>query len=74
MDKVLDTIELSKFKTYHEFMRALILEGISGYHFTLDQLNHQLYTLNKEIYEDLCEAAIGYLEMHAPAKIKSFEN
>ena len=55
-------------------MRALILEGISGYHFTLDQLNHQLYTLNKQIYEDLCQTATGYFEMHAPAKIKSFEN
>lgn len=57
---------------YHDFMRALILEGISGYHLTFDQLNHQLYSLNKEIYEDVCQTAIGYFEMHAPANIKSF--
>lgn len=72
MDQVLDKIELSKFNSYHAYMRALILEGVSGDHLTFDRLNHQLYTLNKEIYEDVCQTATGYFEMYAPAKIKSF--
>ena len=59
MDKILGTIEPSKFKTYQDFTWALILEGISGHHLTFDKLNHHLYTLNKEIYEDLCQTAIG---------------
>ena len=55
-------------------MRALILEAISGHNLTFDRLNHQLYTLNKEIYEDLSQTAIGYFEMHAPQKYKFIGN
>ena len=55
-------------------MRALILDAISGHNLTFDRFNHQLYTLNKEIYEDFCQTAIGYFEMHAPQKYKSIGN
>ena len=74
MGKILDTIEPSKFKTYQDFIRALILEGISGHHLTFDRLNNHLYTLNKEIYKDLCQTAIEYFEMHAPTNFESFGN
>ena len=74
MGKILDTIEPSKFKVYQGFMRALILEGISGHHLPFDRLNTHFYTLTKEIYEDLCQTAIGYFEIHAPTNYKSFGN
>ena len=53
MDKILDNIEPSKFKAYQYFLRALILEGISGHYLPFDRLNNHFYTLNKEIYEDV---------------------
>ena len=75
VDTILQNIEPSKFTTYHQlFMRALILEAISGHNLTFDRLSHQLYILNKEIYEDLCQTAIGYFELYAPQKYKSFGN
>lgn len=74
VDTIPQNIKPSKFTTYHHFMRALILEAISGHNLTFDRLNHQLYTLNKEIYENLCQTATGYFEMHAPSKYKSFGN
>lgn len=74
VDTILQNIEPSKFTTYHQFMRALILEAISGHNLTVDRLNHHLYIMNKEIYEGLCQTAIGYFEMHAPQKYKSIGN
>ena len=41
VDTILQNIEPSKFTTYHQlFMRALILEAISGHNLTFDRLNH----------------------------------
>ena len=74
MDKIVDTIEPSKFKAYKDFTRAVILEGISVHNLTFDHLNHQLYILNKKIYEGLCQTAIEYFEIHASAEIKSIGN
>ena len=71
VDNILQNIEPSKFTTHHQFTRALILDAIAGHNSTFDGLNHQLYILNKEIYEDLCQTATGYFEMHAPQKYKS---
>ena len=76
VDTLLRRMDPGQFFSYQEFMRGLILEAISGHDLTFDELNCQLYKLNKEIYEQLCQTAlaIGYFEMYAPPKYKSFGN
>ena len=71
LELLLKEMDPSKYSSYHAFMRALILEGISGYNLTFEELNHQLFKLNKENYEELCQTAISYFDAYAPTKIKS---
>ena len=39
--------------TYKEFMLALLIEALANTNFTFDELNYDLYVLNKEIFNQL---------------------
>jgi len=74
LDQVLQHIDASTLQGYRKFMHDVLIEGISHHNLNFDTLNQQLMTLNKEVYDDLCEKAIVYYDMHATAEIKSFGN
>ena len=53
LENLLRTIQPCQFASYQEFMRALQIEALSNSDFTFDQLNYDLYALNKEIFQRL---------------------
>jgi len=72
LDQVLQHIDASTLQGYRKFIHDVLTEGISHHNLDFDTLNQQLLTLNKKIYDDLCEKAISYYDMNATAEIKSF--
>ena len=53
LENLLRTIQPCQFASYQEFMRALQIEALSNSDFTFEQLNYDLYALNKEIFQRL---------------------
>ena len=74
LDQVLERLDASTLQGYRKFIHDVLTEGISHYNLNFDTINQQLLTMNKEIYEDLCEKAISYYDMYATTEIKSFGN
>ena len=60
MDQLLQRIKPSEFSSYEAFMQALLIEGLSNYYMTFDQLNYKLYELNRTIFNDLSQRSIAY--------------
>lgn len=69
MDQLLKRIKPSEFSSYEEFIQALLIEGLSNYDMTFDQLNYKLYALNGTIFDELSTRSITYNKIFAP---KSF--
>jgi len=72
LDQVIGCLDASTVQGYKKFMHDVFTEGISRYNLNFDTINQQLLALNKELYENLCEKAISYYDMHATTEIKSF--
>ena len=53
LENLLRRVQPCKFASYQEFMRALQIEALSNSDFTFDQLNYDLYALNKEVFQRL---------------------
>ena len=51
MENLLRRVQPCKFAPYKEFMRALQIEALSNSDFTFEELNYDLYALNKEIFQ-----------------------
>ena len=48
-----------------EFMRALLIEALGNTDFTFDQLNYDLYALNKEIFNQLNRETTAFIKLLA---------
>ena len=53
LENLLRRVQPCKFASYQEFMRALQIEALSNSDFTFEELNYDLYALNKEIFQRL---------------------
>ena len=53
MDTLLKKLDPENFSNYKEFIRALLIEALANTEFTFDELNYNLYALNKEIFNQL---------------------
>lgn len=53
LENVLRRVQPCQFSSYQEFMRALLIEALGKSDFTFDQLNYDLYALNKELFNQL---------------------
>ena len=53
LENLLRHVQPCKFASYQEFMRALQIEALSNSDFTFEELNYDLYALNKEIFQRL---------------------
>ena len=51
LENLLRHVQPCKFASYQEFMRALQIEALSNSDFTFQELNYDLYDLNKEIFQ-----------------------
>ena len=62
MDTLLKKLDPGKFSSYHEFIRALLIEGLANTEFTFDELNYNLYALNKEIFNQLNKETTAFFK------------
>ena len=53
MDTLLKKLVPGNVSNYKEFIRALLIEALANTEFTFDELNYNLYALNKEIFNQL---------------------
>lgn len=53
LDSLLRQLDPGQFSSYQAFIRALFLEALANTDFTFDELNYELYALNKEIFNQL---------------------
>jgi len=53
LENLLRKIQPCQFASYQEFMRALQIEALANGNFTFDELNYDLYALNKDIFQRL---------------------
>ena len=53
LELLLSSFSVDALFTYKEFMRALLTEALANTNFTFDELNYDLYALNKEIFNQL---------------------
>ena len=53
LENLLRRVQPCQFASYQEFMRALQIEALSNSDFTFEELNYDLYALNKEIFQRL---------------------
>ena len=51
LENLLRRVQPCRFASYQEFMRALQIEALSNSDFTFQELNYDLYDLNKEIFQ-----------------------
>ena len=65
LENLLRKIQPCKFSSYQEFMRALQIEALSNSDFTFDQLNYDLYALNKEIFQRLNKETTSFYKFLA---------
>ena len=65
LENLLRTIQPCQFASYQEFMRALQIEALSNSDFTFNQLNYDLYALNKEIFQRLNKKTTAFYKFLA---------
>ena len=53
LELLLRDMDPGQFSSYKEFMHALLIEALANTNFTFDELNYDLYALNKEIFNQL---------------------
>ena len=54
-----------QFSSYKEFMRALLIETLANTNFSFDELNYDLYALNKEIFNQLNRETTDFFKLLA---------
>ena len=53
----------TKFSSYQALIRALFLEALANTNFTFDELNYDLYALNKEIFNQLNKESTTFFKL-----------
>ena len=53
LEQLLRKIQLCKFASYQEFMRAVIIEALANTNFTFDEINYDFFALNREIFQHI---------------------
>ena len=53
MKQLLKKVQPCKFASYKEFIRALMIDALANTDMNFDQLNYNLYELNREIFQQV---------------------
>ena len=61
-DTLLKKLDPGNFSNYKEFIRALLIEALANTEFTFDELNYNLYALNKEIFNQLNKETTAFFK------------
>ena len=65
LELLLRNMDPGQFSSYKEFMRALLIETLANTNFTFDELNYDLYALNKEIFNQLNRETTAFFKLLA---------
>ena len=58
MDKLLTQHPPNNYSSYNTFLRDLIQDALTHQEMTFDELNYELYRLNRHIYEELTKEVL----------------
>ena len=72
LENLLRRVQPGKFASYQEYMRALQIEALGNSVFTFDQLNYDLYALNKELIQRLNKESTAFLSYWLTSNSASF--
>ena len=62
---LLRKIQPCQFASYQEFMRALMIETLANTNMTFDQLNYDLFALNREVFNHLNRETTAFFKLLA---------
>ena len=62
LENLLRRVQPCQFSSYQEFMLALLIEALGNSDFTFDQLNYDLYALNKELFNQLNKETTAFFK------------
>ena len=65
LENLLTKIQPCKFASYQEFMGALMIETLANTSMTFDQLNYDLFALNREVFNHLNRETTAFFKLLA---------
>lgn len=65
MEQLLKKVQPCKFASYKEFIRALIIDALANTDMNFDQLNYNLYELNREIFHQVNKETTAFYKFLA---------
>ena len=65
MEQLLKKVQPCKFASYKEFIRALMIDALANTDMNFDQLNYNLYELNREIFHQVNKETTAFCKFLA---------
>ena len=65
MEELLKKVQPCKFASYKEFIRALMIDALANTDMNFDQLNYNLYELNREIFHQVNKETTAFYKFLA---------
>ena len=65
MEQLLKKVQPCQFASYKEFIRALMIEALGNSDMNFDQLNYNLYELNREIFHQVNKETTAFYKFLA---------
>ena len=65
MEQLLQKVQPCKFASYKEFIRALMIDALANTDMNFDQLNYNLYELNREIFHQVNKETTAFYKFLA---------
>ena len=63
LEQLLKKVQPSQFGSYQEFMRALMIEALANTSMTFDQLNYDLFALNREVFHQVNQETTAFFKL-----------
>ena len=65
LEQLLRKIQPCQFASYPEFIRALMIETLANTNMTFDQLNYDLFALNREVFHQVNRETTAFFKLLA---------
>ena len=65
LEQLLRKIQPCQFASYQEFIRALMIETLANTNMTFDQLNYDLFALNREVFHQVNRETTAFFKLLA---------
>ena len=65
LEQLLRKIQPCQFASYREFIRALMIETLANTNMTFDQLNYDLFALNREVFHQVNRETTAFFKLLA---------